>query len=42
MDDDMINPVWLSRDGGRLAPGPMRKAEFAPWLIERVEVMFKG
>lgn len=40
MDGELINPVWLARDGGRLAPGPMRKDVFAPWLIERIESLF--
>jgi len=40
MDADMIDPIWLGRDGGRVAPGPMTKAAFAPWLIERVESLF--
>jgi phosphopantothenoylcysteine decarboxylase/phosphopantothenate--cysteine ligase len=41
MDADRIDPIWLGRDGGRVAPGPMSKADFAPWLIERVESLFE-
>jgi len=42
MDAQRITPVWLSRDGGRVAPGPMSKTDFAPWLIERVESLFES
>ncbi len=40
MDAEMIDPVWLSRSGLRLAAGPMSKADFAPWLMTRVESLF--
>ncbi|MEM1097253.1 MAG: phosphopantothenoylcysteine decarboxylase [Planctomycetota bacterium] len=39
MDADEIDAVWLTADGDRRALGPMDKAAFAAWLIERVTAM---
>jgi len=33
MDSDRIEPIVLTADGNRHAPGPMSKRDFAAWLI---------
>lgn len=37
MDSDAITPLWLTAAGAREAPGRMSKADFARWLIGKVE-----
>lgn len=36
MDDDRIEAVYLTADGGRFEPGPLSKVDFARWLIGRL------
>jgi phosphopantothenoylcysteine decarboxylase/phosphopantothenate--cysteine ligase len=37
MEADDVEPLWLTANGQREAPGRMPKSDFGPWLIERVE-----
>jgi phosphopantothenoylcysteine decarboxylase / phosphopantothenate---cysteine ligase len=37
MESDGITPVWLTADARREAPGRMSKADFAKWLIRKLD-----
>ena len=37
MGADAIQPVWITAAGAREAPGRMSKADFARWMLEKIE-----
>lgn len=37
MDADTISALWLDASGGRQASGRLSKADFATWLLSRIE-----
>jgi len=39
MESAQVEAVLLTADGGRQAPGPMSKLDFARWLIGRLETL---
>ncbi len=39
MDADTIEPTFFTAGGERFSPGAMTKADFAPWLLERVDAL---